>query len=126
MYADLDFFLALLKKEDWLKEKAEEIYRKHHREIWTSTITLQEIMLYASRERLNLSEFIERMLSLTEIREINITVEMCLAVTDLISRFNMTPFDAFHAMICEGDEIISSDNSYDRIGLRRVRLEGDH
>jgi len=60
MYADLDFFLALLKKNDWLKSKAEKIYKDNYKEIWTSTITLQEIILYAVREGHNPSEYIEK------------------------------------------------------------------
>ena len=123
MYADLDFFLALLKKNDWLKSKAEKIYKDNYKEIWTSTITLQEIILYAVREGHNPSEYIEKILGLVKVKESIITVEICLGVTDLIDKYNFTIFDAFHAMICEGDIIISSDRIYDKVGLKRVKLE---
>jgi len=123
VYADLDFFLALLKADDWLKKRAEEIYRKNYKEIWTSAITLQEIMLYAIREGRNPSEYVERLLGLVKVKETVITIEMCLGVTDLINKHKFNFFDAFHAMACEGDAIISSDKIYDRIGLERIKLE---
>ena len=126
MYADLDFFLALLKDEDWLKSKAEEIYKNSNKEIWTSTLTLQELILYAVREKHNPSEYVEKILGLVKVKESVITVEMCLGVTDLINKYNFTIFDAFHAMICEGDVIISSDKIYDKIGLKRIKLEEKH
>ncbi len=40
MYTETDFFLALLKPKDWLKDNAEKIYKKHKDDIWTSTHTL--------------------------------------------------------------------------------------
>jgi predicted nucleic acid-binding protein len=40
----------------------------------------------------------------------------------LISRHGMRVFDAFHAAHC-GGTIISSDRVFDRVGLKRVRLE---
>ncbi len=123
MYADLDFFLALLKERDWLKTKAEEIYKENQKEIWTSTITLQEIILYAVKEGHSPSEYVEKVLSLVKVKESIITIEMCLAVTDLINKYRGTIFDAFHAMACEGDTIISSDKIYDKIGLKRIKLE---
>ena len=123
MYADLDFFLALLKEKDWLKTRAEEIYENNHKEIWTSTITLQEIILYAVREGHNPSEYVEKLLGLVKVKESIITVEMCLAVTDIINKYKITIFDAFHAMASEGDTIISSDKIYDRLGLKRMKLE---
>lgn len=123
MYADLDFFLALLKDKDWLKTKAEEIYKNNYKEIWTSTITLQEIILYAIREGHNPSEYVEKIISLVKVKESIITAEMCFGVTDLINKYNFSIFDAFHAMICEGDAIISSDKIYDKIGLKRIKLE---
>ena len=123
MYADLDFFLALLKERDWIKTRAEEIYKNNYKEIWTSTITLQEIILYAVREGYNPSEYVEKILGLVRVEESIITIEICLGVTDLINKYNFTTFDAFHAMICEGDVIISSDKIYDKIGLKRIKLE---
>lgn len=123
MYADLDFFLALLKEKDWLKKRAEDIYMKHRKEIWTSTIALQEIILYAKREGHNPSEYVEKILGLVTVKDAFLTAEICLGVTDLINKYNFTTFDAFHAMVCKGDTIISSDKIYDKLGMKRIKLE---
>ena len=50
MYADTDFFLALLKPNDWLKDKAARRYKKHKPELVSSTVTLVELM-YVAREK---------------------------------------------------------------------------
>lgn len=123
MYADLDFFLALLKDKDWLKAKAEDLYLKNHRVIWTSAITLQEIILYATREGHNAAEYIEKIVGLVKVKNAVITAETCLAVADLMGKYGFTMFDAFHALLSEGDAIISSDKIYDRLGMQRIKLE---
>jgi len=125
MYAETDFFLALLKEEDWLKKNAERIYRDHKNEIWTSTHTLTELMLLAYREGKDPLELVEKASNLVEIREPQIGVGGYLSACYVMKKYGVTPFDALHAIYCGEDEIISSDRKYDKIGLRRVRLEGD-
>ena len=79
--------------------------------------------MYAVREGHNPSEYIEKILALVKVKDTLITIEICLAVSDLIRKYHCTVFDAFHAMISNGDIIISSDKIYDKIGLRRIPLE---
>ena len=50
MYAETDFLLALVKDEDWLGERAEAVYRDHGDDLWTSRLTLVELLLVADRE----------------------------------------------------------------------------
>ena len=123
MYADLDFFLALLKENDWLKENAEKIFKKHHRQTWTSGITLQEIMLYAIRENHSINEYLERIIALVKVKGTVLIPELCLAAADLMRKHGCTIFDAFHAIISDGDVIVSSDKINDTMGLRRIKLE---
>jgi predicted nucleic acid-binding protein len=123
MYAETDFFLALLKEEDWLKKRAEQIYREHKDEMWTHTLT--ELMLLAHREGWDALELVEKASSLVEVREPRIGVEGYLSACYVMKKYAATPFDALHAVYCGGDEIISSDRKYDRIGLKRIRLEED-
>lgn len=47
IYADTDFFLALLKENDWLQTSAKKLLAKHKGSIWTSPVTLIELMLLA-------------------------------------------------------------------------------
>jgi predicted nucleic acid-binding protein len=48
IYADTDFFVALVKKSDWLKASAERLLRKHTGQIWTSPPTLIELLLLSA------------------------------------------------------------------------------
>ncbi|MEW6294719.1 MAG: PIN domain-containing protein [Candidatus Diapherotrites archaeon] len=123
MYAETDFFLALIKKEDRLKRKAEEIYEKYRKQIWTSVLSLQELMLYFHREKLEAVSLIEKLINLVEIKPLNLTKEDCLTASYLAKKYNLTPFDSLHAVISQGDTIISSDAVYDKIGLKRIKLE---
>ena len=53
IYADTDFFLALLKPNDWLKENAKKILNKYKGQITTSEVTFIELMLLAKRYNLD-------------------------------------------------------------------------
>ena len=123
MYVETDFLLSLFKKEDWLKKKAENIYNKHKGELWTSTITLLEMLLWARREGYEPAEVIEGVSSLVEIKDINLNYHMLLAVSSLMNEYKLTPFDALHAFIAKDTTIVSSERKYDKIGLKRIRLE---
>lgn len=123
MYAETDFLLALVKEKDWLKRKAIKIYQRHKKEIWTSTLTLLEISLYARREKLKAEELLKAVHFLIEVRDTGLTESDLVATADLMDKFKATPFDALHATLCRGDEIISSDSAYDKMGLKRVKLE---
>jgi len=50
MYVETDFLLALIKDDDWLGEAAESVYRERREELWTSGLTLIELLLVAYRE----------------------------------------------------------------------------
>ena len=52
VYADTDFFLALMKESDWLQEAAKRILEEYSDEIWTSPVTLIELLLLAVTEQI--------------------------------------------------------------------------
>jgi len=123
LYADTDFFLGLLKKKDWLKRNAERIYKNYKNEMWTSGLTLNELILISYREGNDPIEIVEKASRLIEIREPIIGTEGYLSACYLMKKYDMTPFDALHAVYCGKDAIISSDKKYDEIGLKRIKLE---
>jgi len=123
MYADVDFLLALAKEKDWLKENAERIYRKHRQEIWTSTLALIEVLLLAHREKVKADELLKKVHFLITVKEIKLGEGEVITAADLMDKFKATPFDALHAILCGNDKIISSDKKFDKMGLRRVKLE---
>lgn len=124
LYADTDFFLALIKKDDWLKKRAESLYKKYKNDLWTSTLTLKELMLLAYRDKRDATQIVEKASELMPVKEVDIGVEGHIAACYLIKKYKMTPFDALHAVICGSDSILSSDKKYDLIGLKRIKLEG--
>ena len=40
-----------------------------------------------------------------------------------INKYGLNVFDAFHAASSIGEIIISSDSAYDKIGMKRLKLE---
>lgn len=48
LYVETDFLLALIKDDDWLRERAESIYEARHG-LWTHRDTLVELMALARR-----------------------------------------------------------------------------
>ena len=123
MYADTDFILALIKESDWLKENAESLFSLHEKEIWTSPFALQEILMIAYRERYDIQKVMNQVNLLIQIHPVQLTAEMCRKAAWLMNENKLTPFDAFHALACGDDSIISSDQKYDAAGLKRIKLE---
>ena len=113
-YADTDFFLAILKNSNWLKENADKIMKTYT--IDTSEVTYIELMLLAKRYDL---DFIEIMKDVMAICHENNS--MYIIAAEYIKN-GVNVFDAFHAAHCNG-EIISSDHIYDKLNIKRIKLE---
>jgi predicted nucleic acid-binding protein len=116
IYADTDFFLALLKPSDWLKEKAKDILEEYKGSITTSEVTFIELMLLAKRYNL---DFIEITTSVMNICGIDDPTFLKAA---MYIEEGAGVFDSFHAAHCQG-KIISSDKIYDKLGIQRIELE---
>ncbi len=119
MYVDLDFILALIKEDDWLGKNAEKIYHEHKEELWTSDLTLLELMLVAYREGKNIVTTLANAEALLEVRG---EPDDILAAANYVEHEGMTPFDAAHLVKAGEDAIVSSDDSYDRFA-ERIKLE---
>ncbi|QZP36638.1 type II toxin-antitoxin system VapC family toxin [Halobaculum magnesiiphilum] len=118
-YAETDFLLALIKEDDWLSAPAEEYYRKHGEELWTSPHTLVELMLVAYREERNVERVVANAAALVDVRG---ETDPVLAAANVVEEDGLTPFDALHLVAADGDPIVSSDGSYDDV-TDRVALE---
>lgn len=123
IYADTDFFLALLKESDWLKQKAVRIYNQHKSDIFTSNITIVELLLLAKRFNIDSERLLVSVFQL--VRVVGISKNDALAVAHCIKKYNLNVFDAFHSVLCGNSPIISSDKVYDKIFDNRIKLE-DH
>ena len=116
MYVETDFILALLKDDDWLSDKAEQIYRENRKDLWTSEYTLLELMLVAYREDRNVLKTVSETIELLEVRGDSKDIESAAAY---VQQEEMTPFDALHLVKADGEKIVSSDKEYDKYTERR-------
>ncbi|MEM4399446.1 MAG: PIN domain-containing protein [Candidatus Nitrosocaldus sp.] len=118
IYADTDFFLALLKPNDRLRDSAVMLYEQHKGQITTSLITFIELMLLAKRYSLDPVRLTSSVMSICNIDDGR------LLKAAIFIRDGVGVFDAFHAAYCNC-KIISSDDVYDELGIERVRLASD-
>ena len=118
-YADSDFFLALMKKTDWLKPKAIAMSQKYKGRIWTSQWTVVELLLVAREYGLDTQRLVGDVFQLVEVR--GATLDFFVTVASFIED-GLTVFDALHAAACSEDFIISSDKAFDEIGMKRIPL----
>jgi predicted nucleic acid-binding protein len=115
IYADTDFFLALLKPTDWLRKKAKKILEENKGNITTSEATFIELMLLAKKYNLEYIRIATNVMIICRIEE-QTYLKAAMYITDGVGIF-----DAFHAAHCK-EEIISSDSVYDKLGLKRIKL----
>jgi len=121
MYADLDFWLALLKDDDWLGERAEQRLEEHEDDLQVSLATFIELFLVEERFSFDRDRAVTAILELaTHPGDPDVVYQ---ASENIDAGLNT--FDAFHAALSDGT-IISSDGVYDGLGsVERVRLEPD-
>ena len=125
IYADTDFFVALVKTSDWLKDPADRLLQEHLGRIWTSPATLIELLLLSAELRLDPETVIADVLKISRLRGSDAAV--FLRAAKYIKEDNVRVFDAVHAAACGADSpIISSDKVFDRLGLKRIPLEQEH
>ncbi|RLI78950.1 pilus assembly protein [Archaeoglobales archaeon] len=117
IYADTDFFIALLKPKDRLKDKAKRAFERYKGQITTSEVTFIELALLAKRYNLDVVKLITSVMAICGIEE-----DTYLKAAIYMRDYGVGVFDAFHAAHC-GDTIISSDHIFDKIGIKRIRLE---
>lgn len=119
LYVESDFFLALIKEDDWLGESAEAFYDAHESSLWTHRDTLIELMMVAYREGWNVERVLVNAKALVSIRG---HVGPILAAASHVEENDFTPFDALHLVHAGNGPIVSTDDSYDGFA-ERVSLE---
>ncbi|MEK6893445.1 MAG: PIN domain-containing protein [Nanoarchaeota archaeon] len=119
-YADTDFFLALMKNSDWLKEKAKQVYEKD-KNLFVSPFTIAEIMIICKREDILMKETLIQISRIAKLENMdwNIFFNSC----NFIEK-GTTIFDSLlMALVSENDLIISSDNVYEKFGFKVIDLK---
>ena len=116
IYADVDFILALAKKDDWLKKKALKIHKKYKNEIVISSTTLIELMLIAKKINYDSLKLISFALS---VGELNDDEEYYFQACHYQKEYGLGVFDSIHVAKSKG-KIISSDKKFKKIPFLEV------
>jgi len=116
VYADTDFFLALLKDSDWLKSQAEKILQEYSDNIETSLVTFIELLLLAKKFNLPPIKLVTAVMKIA-----NYDDSVPLLAAKYIDE-GVGVFDSFHAAFCKGT-IISSDHIFDALEINRIKIE---
>lgn len=120
MYADTDFWLALLKDDDWLADRAEARLEEYQGDLEVSLATFIELFLVEERFEFDRERAVLAILELAECEvEPDVVFQASAYVDD-----GLGTFDAFHAALA-GESLLSSDGAFDRIAIERVSLERD-
>ncbi len=123
MYADTDFWLALLKDDDWLADRAEEVLNEHGDELEVSLVTFVELFLVEERYSFDRERAVTSILELADYDGDKSTVYQASEYVDE----GLNTFDAFHAALAgdAGNRIVSSDKEFDGVPLDRLALESE-
>ncbi len=120
-YADTDFFLALMKDSDWLKDKAKKIYEKNKDNLFISPFTIAEIMIICKRENIPIKETLVQISRIAKLD--NFSWDIFFKSCDFVEK-GATIFDSLLMAFCsENDKIISSDNVYEKFGFEIIDLK---
>ena len=119
-YADSDFFLALLKDSDWLKEKAKRIYEENKNSIYVSPFTIVELMVVCVRENIPIKETIFQISRIAELEFIK--WNLFFKSVEYIEQ-GASIFDSLLMAFAGESEIISSDKIYEKFGFKVIDLK---
>ena len=127
MYVETDFLIALTSSDDWLHDQAVGTLQTRE-DIHTSLLSYLEFLVQAYDPGKGVPFDVPRVVAnLLEAVPIDprSDEEVALAAATYLNEHSITPFDAFHGAISamNDEEIHSSDQVYDAIGLTRIPLE---
>ena len=95
IYADTDFFLALMKESDWLQTSAKRLLQVHKDKLWTSPVTLIELLLVSAEFSIDPERLMADALELTHIQ--GGEVKPILITAHYIKSKGVGVFDSLHA-----------------------------
>ncbi|WEL20690.1 PIN domain-containing protein [Halorhabdus sp. BNX81] len=120
IYADTDFFIALVKDDDWLQERAVSIARENDGQIYTSRATLLELLMISDRFAFDRFEALSYVLEIADVPE---DESVLFQAADYMEQYDLTAFDAYHVAYADADPIVSSDKAFDDLTDDRIPIE---
>lgn len=112
IYADTDFILALLKDSDWLKKSAREVYKEKEDEIYTSQVTLNELLILCERENLDPKQKLGTLEMLIEVRA---DMDKYLEAAHYMKEHGIHTFDALQIAFSNENKILTTDQEIKEI-----------
>ncbi|QLG50281.1 type II toxin-antitoxin system VapC family toxin [Natrinema halophilum] len=119
-YADTDFFIALVKDDDWLRDRAAEIALENEGEIYPSRATLLELLVISDRFEFDRMEALTYALEIAAVPE---DEDVLLQAADYMEQNELTAFDAYHVAYADEDPLVSSDELFDDATDNRIAIE---
>ncbi len=120
-YADTDFFLALMKDSDWLKEKAKRVYQDNKDNLFVAPFTIVEVMIICKRENILIKDTLLQISRIAKIE--SVSWDVFFKACDYIKE-GATIFDSLLMAFCtKENEIISSDDIYEKFGFNLTDLK---
>ena len=119
-YADTSFLLAVIKESDWLKKPATAEFEKLKGKLWTSSSAVIEIMLVGARLGMNLDNLIVSLYEIVDV--VDMHRDIPLTASYFMQKYGMNVFDAFHAASAGGDEIVTSDSIFAKVGPKTIYI----
>ena len=120
IYADTNFFIALVKDDDWLQDRAVEIALENEGEIYTSRATLLELLVISDRFGFDRMEALTYALEIASVPE---DEAVLFQAADYMEQTGLTAFDAYHVAYANEDPIVSSDKSIGEVAADRIAIE---
>ncbi len=121
VFVETDFLIALVKDDDWLQNRAEEVLNE--RDVVTSPFAYLELLIVLDRHQFDYVRLFANLLELIPVGSENEQQIVLKAVAYFED--GMTPFDSFHAATTETRRlpILSSDKAYEDVDAKRLPLE---
>lgn len=130
MQVETDFLLALAKGDDWLTENAEAALETYD-DLYATAFPYAEflVVLYDQQSAeypVDLPRAVANLVEKVPIRPTR-QEDVILLAAALAEEYDLTPFDAIHAAeaLTTNEQLLTSEQDYDDIGVDRVPLEGD-
>ena len=117
VYADTNFFIALIDPNDALHQTAKKIYNTSKKQIETSLLAIAEIFSGCEQHGMDPEVIAENIFEIARIS--GISREQAITAAHYMKNYKLRPVDALHCALA-GREIISADKDMDRIGIKRI------
>ena len=117
VYADTNFFISFLNKDDSLHLDAQKLYNKYKGNLDTSLLTIAELLDGCEKRGLDPEIIVSSVFQITRVS--GITLEEGLRAAHYMKEKKLFAIDALHASL-SNFEIISSDKDFDKVDVERI------